>query len=222
MSCSEIEENGHKPDMREDQHQGVPPISSLYRALEAAMSQKNLEVDTLRQDNTVRPPTAQPDCAQTSALVRSPIQNNVPIRLDSPLATAPQFRQQTCTPCDSPSLISEQELHHRQLVSLYSSPTCYKCPYNTILVKLDLEFYPHKATRDLPYNTTSCHTTGVFSRCDTYKNHLRALHFTYPPGTRKKDRRIVPGKCKHCGKPFANVDMWLRDHVGKECGYNYH
>lgn len=58
-----------------------------------------------------------------------------------------------------------------------------------------------------------CHTTGVFSRCDTYKNHLRALHFQYPAGTKKRDRGLVAGNCKSCGASFANVDDWLSNHV---------
>ncbi|CAB4257275.1 similar to Saccharomyces cerevisiae YDL048C STP4 Protein containing a Kruppel-type zinc-finger domain [Maudiozyma barnettii] len=108
-----------------------------------------------------------------------------------------------------------------QLRSLHQIKGTFKCPYNSILIKLDMEMYPHK-NKPLNFETSNCHQTGVFSRCDTYKNHLKALHFEYPPGTKKKDRSIVPGKCKHCGSKFENVDTWLNTHVGKNCGYTYH
>ena len=107
------------------------------------------------------------------------------------------------------------------LKSLHQIKGTFKCPYNSALIKLDMEVYPYKA-HALDFETSSCHQTGVFSRCDTFKNHLKALHFEYPPGTKKKDRGIVPGRCKHCGDKFENVDIWLNKHVGKTCGYNYH
>ncbi len=59
----------------------------------------------------------------------------------------------------------------------------------------------------------NCHPTGFFSRCDTYKNHLRALHFDYPVGTKKKDRAYVSGTCKGCHKWFNTVDEWIMNHV---------
>ncbi|SMN22664.1 similar to Saccharomyces cerevisiae YDL048C STP4 Protein containing a Kruppel-type zinc-finger domain [Maudiozyma saulgeensis] len=108
-----------------------------------------------------------------------------------------------------------------QLRSLHQIKGTFKCPYNSTLIKLDMEIYPYK-NRHLAFETSNCHQTGVFSRCDTYKNHLKALHFEYPPGTKKKERSIVPGKCKHCGAKFENVDTWLNSHVGKDCGYAYH
>lgn len=58
-----------------------------------------------------------------------------------------------------------------------------------------------------------CHPTGVFSRCDTFKNHLKALHFEYPVGTKKHERRYVGGRCKSCHRHFATVDVWMQSHV---------
>lgn len=112
-------------------------------------------------------------------------------------------------------------LKKNQLRSLYKIKGAFKCPYNSTLINLDMEVYPHK-TRSLYFEPINCHQTGVFSRCDTFKNHLKALHFEYPPKTKKEDRSIVPGKCKHCGLQFPNVDVWLNKHVGKGCGYAYH
>lgn len=59
----------------------------------------------------------------------------------------------------------------------------------------------------------SCHQNGGFSRCDTYKNHLKAMHFEYPPGTKKSQRNGVAGKCKACGEPFNSSDQWISEHV---------
>lgn len=58
-----------------------------------------------------------------------------------------------------------------------------------------------------------CHNTGIFSRCDTFKNHLKAIHFQYPNGTKKDQRTKVPGKCRMCGAHFANVDDWMVNHI---------
>lgn len=59
----------------------------------------------------------------------------------------------------------------------------------------------------------ACHQTGGFSRCDTYKNHLKAMHFEYPPGTKKRDRSGMHGKCRGCGETFDNADEWIVQHI---------
>ena len=59
----------------------------------------------------------------------------------------------------------------------------------------------------------SCHHTGYFTRCDTYKNHLKAIHFKYPPNTLKCNRINVSGNCRECGKFFINVNDWLNNHI---------
>ncbi|KAJ8100713.1 hypothetical protein POJ06DRAFT_253501 [Lipomyces tetrasporus] len=58
-----------------------------------------------------------------------------------------------------------------------------------------------------------CHPSGGFSRCDTYKNHLKAMHFDYPVGTKKKERQGAGGKCKACLMEFENADEWVSAHV---------
>lgn len=64
------------------------------------------------------------------------------------------------------------------------------------------------------------HTLGIFSRCDTYKNHLKAIHFQYPGGTRKSQRNLMPGRCRLCQLQFANVDDWLTNHIDThQCAY---
>lgn len=59
----------------------------------------------------------------------------------------------------------------------------------------------------------ACHQTGGFSRCDTYKNHLKAMHFEYPPGTKKKERAGMRGACKGCGLGFESSEVWIARHV---------
>lgn len=58
-----------------------------------------------------------------------------------------------------------------------------------------------------------CHHTGLFTRCDTYKNHLKAIHFKYPHNTPKSSRGKVSGECKECGQHFNNVNDWMVDHI---------
>lgn len=58
-----------------------------------------------------------------------------------------------------------------------------------------------------------CHHTGFFTRCDTYKNHLKAIHFRYPPNTLKSERLRVSGHCRECGAYFDNVQEWLSKHI---------
>ncbi|CAL9733750.1 hypothetical protein MOSE0_C02278 [Monosporozyma servazzii] len=110
---------------------------------------------------------------------------------------------------------------HDKLITLHKIKGTFKCPFNSTLIQLDMEIYPYKS-RPLQFETSNCHQTGIFSRCDTYKNHLRALHFEYPPGTKKRDRSLTPGRCRNCGSKFLNVDQWLNTHIGGECGYSYH
>ncbi|RKP30462.1 hypothetical protein METBISCDRAFT_23280 [Metschnikowia bicuspidata] len=58
-----------------------------------------------------------------------------------------------------------------------------------------------------------CHPTGGFSRKDTFKTHLRALHFIYPPRTRSKERSTLGGRCAGCFQYFHNNTVWLQNHI---------
>lgn len=79
----------------------------------------------------------------------------------------------------------------------------FKCPYK------------NHSTGD-----NCCHSSGIFSRCDTFKNHLKAIHFLYPSGTKKDQRNKVSGNCRMCHKFFTTVDDWLVNHVEKnECPF---
>lgn len=58
-----------------------------------------------------------------------------------------------------------------------------------------------------------CHPTGGFSRKDTFKTHLKALHFIYPPRTRSKERSTIGGRCAVCFEYFPNNTVWLQNHI---------
>lgn len=60
---------------------------------------------------------------------------------------------------------------------------------------------------------TKCHPTGGFSRRDTYKTHLKALHFIYPPGTKLTERNEVGGRCAGCFEHFESNHQWLVRHI---------
>ncbi|EDK40275.2 hypothetical protein PGUG_04373 [Meyerozyma guilliermondii ATCC 6260] len=58
-----------------------------------------------------------------------------------------------------------------------------------------------------------CHPNGGFSRRDTFKTHLKAIHFIYPPGTKSSERRTRGGRCAGCFQQFSDNKEWLKDHV---------
>ncbi|KAL6452821.1 STP3 Transcriptional regulator STP3 [Candida maltosa Xu316] len=63
--------------------------------------------------------------------------------------------------------------------------------------------------------SSKCHPTGGFSRRDTFKTHLKALHFVYPPGVKSCDRNKYPGRCAGCFLFFENNVDWLQNHIEK-------
>lgn len=58
-----------------------------------------------------------------------------------------------------------------------------------------------------------CHSTGGFSRRDTYKTHLRSRHFTYPEGIKLNEKLKSNGSCAHCGKFYENSNLWIKEHI---------
>lgn len=60
---------------------------------------------------------------------------------------------------------------------------------------------------------TKCHPTGGFNRRDTFKTHLKALHFIYPPGTKSTERNLLSGRCAGCFQFFENNSQWLVQHI---------
>lgn len=62
-------------------------------------------------------------------------------------------------------------------------------------------------------SAVKCHPNGGFSRRDTFKTHLKAIHFIYPPGTKSLERHTRGGRCAGCFQQFSNNREWLSDHV---------
>jgi uncharacterized Zn-finger protein len=127
----------------------------------------------------------------------------------------PENRPYLCQICGRGFSRSNDLFRHgkRHWKEMGDDKGAFKCPFNTAL-------HPHLQQGVNEPQQVPCHPTGVFSRCDTYKNHLKALHFDYPQGTKKKDRSGVCGNCKNCGKKFNNVNEWLDLHVETgECGF---
>ena len=98
----------------------------------------------------------------------------------------PENRPYLCQICGRGFSRSNDLFRHskRHWKEMGDDKGAFKCPFNTNLF----------GSGELNKETSSlvpCHPTGIFSRCDTYKNHLKALHFEYPQGTKKKDRAGV-------------------------------
>lgn len=86
----------------------------------------------------------------------------------------------------------------------HQSLKAFKCP-----------FYNEEANSSGNCKGTKCHPTGGFSRRDTFKTHLKALHFIYPPGTKSNERSSIGGRCAGCFKYFENNLEWLESHIEK-------
>ncbi|SCU79637.1 LADA_0B02102g1_1 [Lachancea dasiensis] len=68
-------------------------------------------------------------------------------------------------------------------------------------------------------NDCRCHPTGEFSRKDTYKTHLKSIHFVYPVGVVKNQRNNSKGRCAACYQEFSSNNEWLDKHVAtRACG----
>lgn len=109
-----------------------------------------------------------------------------------------------CDQCDSKFKVKSYLTRHRRK---HNNANAFVCPFF--------------ATDDAPQNTksgTRCHHTGGFSRRDTYKTHLKALHFIYPPGTKSSDRNSIGGRCAGCFDFFESNAKWLKHHIeGHQC-----
>lgn len=129
----------------------------------------------------------------------------------------PEERPYLCKICGRGFARSNDLFRHnkRHWKETGSQQGAFKCPFNSLINGGGDNDTQNQNGHNDHNDHNPCHPTGIFSRCDTYKNHLKALHFEYPQGTKKKDRSNVDGKCKKCGMKFKNVDVWLNDHVGK-------
>ncbi|PRT56610.1 Transcriptional regulator STP4 [Wickerhamiella sorbophila] len=112
------------------------------------------------------------------------------------------FRSHICFVCGRKFSRTTDLSRHEQL----HRGAAYKCP---LYCEKPLPADVQSVLNILP----SCHQNGCFTRGDTYKNHLKSMHFEYPSGTRKADRRASRGNCQACGQMFDNADIWMSSHI---------
>lgn len=105
------------------------------------------------------------------------------------------------------------------------SLTYHKCPFCQRQFKnksyLSRHLKKHDTVKDFkcPFfneQHTKCHhLNGEFSRKDTFKAHLKSIHFIYPIGVAKCDRNLSIGRCAGCFQEFKNNNEWLNEHIEK-------
>ncbi|KAH3672290.1 hypothetical protein WICMUC_004385 [Wickerhamomyces mucosus] len=110
--------------------------------------------------------------------------------------------------------------------SLSPSSTYHKCPFCQRQFKNKSYLSRHMKKHDLvkdfkcPFfmeTSPKCHhLNGEFSRKDTFKAHLKSVHFIYPIGVTKADRKLSSGRCAGCFKEFKNNNEWLNKHIDNE------
>lgn len=113
-----------------------------------------------------------------------------------------------CTDCDAVFKVKSYLTRHSRK---HNNAKAFVCPfYDEGSTEADGEKAKHK-----------CHSTGGFSRKDTYKTHLKALHFIYPPRTKSSERSTLGGRCAGCFQYFESNSNWFKYHIegGKCAGF---
>lgn len=109
-----------------------------------------------------------------------------------------------CSECNASFKVKSYLTRHARK---HTNAMAFVCPFHDI------------STQDSFGNViklaAKCHPTGGFSRRDTYKTHLKALHFIYPPGTKSSARNSTGGRCAGCFEYFESNTRWLKYHI--EC-----
>ncbi|AAS53902.1 AFR531Wp [Eremothecium gossypii ATCC 10895] len=95
---------------------------------------------------------------------------------------------------------------------------CSYCPSNfKVRGYLTRHLKKHMPYKDFrcPYwsEDCRCHSSGEFSRKDTFRTHLKSIHFVYPVGTTKAQRNNSVGRCAACYEQFNNNKDWLKYHI---------
>lgn len=99
-----------------------------------------------------------------------------------------------CPSCDASFKVKGYLTRH---LKKHSTSKAFECPF----------FDNHGV------HGSKCHPTGGFSRRDTFKVHLRALHFIYPAGVKASQRNSFSGRCTGCFQYFDNNSEWLENHI---------
>ena len=134
----------------------------------------------------------------------------------------------------------EEGLPHKRFHKFYSTtmtptqrvkkvssvPTYHRCPFcqRQFMNKsyLSRHLKKHDAVKDYkcpffaPEHTKCHHLNGEFSRKDTFKAHLKSIHFIYPIGVSKSNRNESGGRCAGCFKEFSSNNEWIAQHIETE------
>lgn len=110
-----------------------------------------------------------------------------------------------CNHCDAEFRVRSYLTRH---LRKHNNAMAFVCPfYQDIEVDDDHLFLCGGKTG------AKCHPTGGFSRKDTFKTHLKALHFIYPPRTRSRERSTLGGRCAGCFEYFDTNVAWFKEHI---------
>lgn len=113
---------------------------------------------------------------------------------------APRF---VCPHCDAAFRVRSYLTRH---LRKHTNANAFVCPF----------FQDEEGEEDFACSgkvSAKCHPTGGFSRKDTFKTHLKALHFIYPPRTRSKERPTLGGRCAGCFEYFDTNSIWFKEHI---------
>lgn len=131
----------------------------------------------------------------------------------SSISPAKSDKTYPCPECNAVFKVKGYLTRHKKKHSV-SKP--FQCPYFGLLLDQHEQGF-HESNNFSPGllndKIIRCHPTGGFSRRDTFKTHLKALHFVYPTGTRSGDRSNKKGRCAACFKEFSTNKEWLETHV---------
>lgn len=150
--------------------------------------------------------------------IKSPhsVQEQEPAALEQPVARAQQQPEKSERSSRSNSQASSPQGNQLQ----FSCPDCgAEFRIKGYLTRHMKKHAVDKAYTCPFYNPQAehpCHTTGGFSRRDTYKTHLKARHFVYPPHTPLVERPNVSGCCGGCYKEFDSNEEWIETHIQKK------
>ncbi|CAI4529048.1 CCT_1a_G0023550.mRNA.1.CDS.1 [Saccharomyces cerevisiae] len=128
--------------------------------------------------------------ASKKSIDESPLSDEVQGIADESSETLPYI----CHYCDARFRIRGYLTRH---IKKHAKRKAYHCP-----------FFDNSISQEL-----RCHTSGGFSRRDTYKTHLKSRHFTYPEGVKPQDRNKSPGVCTQCGEYFSTSESWVENHI---------
>lgn len=109
-----------------------------------------------------------------------------------------------CSECNASFKVKSYLTRHARK---HNNAMAFRCPFHDVSTV--------DGMGNVIKSAAKCHHTGGFSRRDTYKTHLKALHFIYPPGTKSSARNSTGGRCAGCFEYFESNARWLKYHI--EC-----